>query len=312
MHVGAVIVTWNVSGCLDRCLESLARAAGETPRLTLETWVVDNASTDATAACPMLRGDGTHLIRNTTNAGFAAAVNQGLRAVGERADAVLLLNPDAELLPGALAALVGHLHANAKAAAVGPRLLNPDGSVQPSRRRFPTPATAIFESTVLQQWLPIRRILDAYYVAERPDDLTQEVDWLVGACLLVRTEALREVGPLDERFFMYFEETDWCLRARARGWRIHYVAEAAVGHQGGHSSRQDVAARHARFTASKCRYFAKHFGGIWGLALRAVLVLDIALRIIEDAVKLAFGHRAAMRRSRIAAMGAALRATLRA
>lgn len=310
MKIAAVIVTWNVRDCLGRCLESLQRAALEAGGPALETWVVDNASSDGTPDHPLLASPGAHLLRNPDNRGFAAAVNQGLVAVLDRVDAVLLLNPDAELLPGALVGLADHLQRNPRVGAAGPKLLDPDGSVQRSRRRFPTPATAVFESTLLQQWLPNQRVLKHYYVADRSDDTTQEVDWLVGACLLIRSAALRRVGLLDERFFMYFEETDWCRRAATLGWQTAYVAEAAAVHLGGHSSDQDVGARHARFVASKQRYFAKHFGALWGLAIRGVLATDIALRIAEDAAKLALGHKAAMRRRRIAAMGSALRATV--
>ncbi len=304
MNISVVIVNWNVRDLLARCLASVeAEARGFPGRV--DTIVVDNASSDGSAVMVRGRFSIVTLIQNGTNRGFSAACNQGIRA--SSGEAVLLLNPDAELQPGSLAALADALERRPKVAVVGPRLLNADGSPQSSRRRFPTLATAFLESTILQSCFPDLPHLRRYYCLDRPDDLAQAVDWLMGACLLLRRSALDEVGLLDERFFMYFEETDWCKRAQEADWRVLYQPQAQVRHLAGQSSAQDLSRSHIYFTDSKAKYYAKHFGPVVGRLVRWLLMLDYALRLAEEGVKLALGHKPALRRERIAMYRAVLR-----
>src|SRR6266508_6440002 len=206
--VTAIVVNWNAGDLLRGCLESLQRCA-----LPLQVLVVDNASSDASAGVVRECFPAYTLIENRENAGFTRANNQALRLAN--GGYVLLLNPDAELQPGALETLVSRLESQPQAAVVGPTVVNGQGQPQSTRRRFPTLATAFLESTLLQRFLaPQHSVLRQYYRLDHPDDESQSVDWLVGACLLVRRAALDQVGPLDERFFMYFEEVDWCQRFR--------------------------------------------------------------------------------------------------
>ncbi|MBI4493200.1 MAG: glycosyltransferase family 2 protein [Chloroflexi bacterium] len=326
--VSAIIVNWNTAALLLRALDSLLGTGGW--RLTagnegrgvlrqtqdergtrgrgeacLEVIVVDNGSTDGSgelvrAAFPQVR-----LVANTHNRGFAAGVNQGLALA--RGRYLLLLNSDARLEPGSLAALVACLDNHPRVAVVGPRLLNPDGTSQSSRRRFPTLATAFLESTVLQRLWPAHPLLRRYYVLDRSDEETQAVDWLVGACLLVRQAAVEQVGPMDERFFMYSEELDWCRRFKAAGWEVVYVPRARVVHECGKSSERDVLARHIHFNESKCRYVGKHHGRLAEVALRLFLFGTFLFQLGEEGAKLALGHKPALRRGRMRTLLGVLR-----
>ena len=309
MRITAVVVSWNVKDLVTRCLESL-RSEGDVSGHIVETWVVDNASSDGTPDHLRQVAPWANLISNGENRGFAAACNQGVMAAAP-ADAILLLNPDAILLPGALDLMARHLTDHPAVGAVGPRMLNADGTLQPSRRRFPTLATAFWESSFLQQCFPRNPTAQRYYYADRDEGATQPVDWLMGACLMIRRAAWDDTGGLDEGFFLYFEETDWFKRGSDLGWGAIYLPAAAAVHKGGGSADQAPARRHICFADSKGRYYAKHFGRGWGVAVRVFLMADVALRILEDAAKLTLGHQVAMRRRRIATLGAVLRWGLR-
>lgn len=297
MDLSVVIVSWNVRELLRRCLASVLAEAAE--QLSVEVFVVDNASGDGTAAMVEREYPAVQLIVNSNNAGFVRANNQAL--VRCRGRHVLLLNPDTEVQQGALARLVQALDSDPSVGAAGPLLLNPDGSVQPSRRRFPTLATALLESTALQRWFGNTAAVRRFYVADRSDQEEQDVDWLVGACLMVRSEALDQVGLLDERFFMYSEEVDWCLRLRQAGRRVRYVPSARVVHYEAKSSGQVPVARHFYFHDSRCRYFGKHYGRPTELVLRLAVVANYGFLWLEEAVKLVLGHRPELRRQRLAA-----------
>jgi len=232
------------------------------------------------------------------NVGFARANNQALRLA--RGEFALLLNPDAELAPGSLETMVAFARESWEVGVVGPRLVFGDGQPQPSRRRFPTPATLFVESTVLQQLFPRAGLLRGFYVADIPDDTMQDVDWLVGACLLVRRAAIAQVGLLDERFFMYSEETDWCLRMRRAGWRVVYLPAARVTHHEARSSEQNLARRNIAFNESKCLYAAKHFGPALALVLRVFILATFVYQYCEESAKLVVGHKRDLRRGRLA------------
>jgi GT2 family glycosyltransferase len=290
----AIVVSYNVKDLVLRCLASI-RAAGAGERV--EAILVDNASTDGTIEAVRAEFPAVVRVVNTVNRGFGAANNQGIARA--RGCYLLLINPDAELLPGALSRLVTYADAHPDAGIVGPRLRLSTGEVQPSRRRFPTPLTALVESTVVQRWWPGCPILADYVVADRSPDVAQDVDWLVGACLLVRRAVVEEVGGFDERFFMYSEEIDLCRRARAAGWRVVYLPGAEVLHREGKSSEQNLASRSIRFNESKARYFEKYYGATTGRALRLYLLANTAYDLLVEATKLALGHRPELRRVRV-------------
>jgi len=270
---------------------------------------VDNASQDGTPerirkAFPQVR-----LVENKENRGFAAANNQGMALAKGRY--LLLLNPDTEVVGNALALMVAYMDAHPQVGVLGPQLRYPDGRAQPSRRRFPTVVTAMLESTPLQDILPHNRVLRRYYIEDRPADETQPVDWLVGACLLVRRQIVEQVGGLDEEFFMYFEELDWCQRIRQAGWEIVYLPEATVIHYEGKSSDQVVPLRHIRFQSSKVRYFAKHHGRWRAEFVRWFLLATYVWESGVEGAKWLVGHKRPLRAARLCAYAQVMLSGLR-
>jgi N-acetylglucosaminyl-diphospho-decaprenol L-rhamnosyltransferase len=303
-----IIVSWNVRDLLRRCLVSIVDSPS-TSKLEPEIIVVDNASDDGSPG--MVRDDFPHvrLVANDRNQGFTAANNQGLARAGGRY--LLLLNPDTEVVGGALETMVGYMEGHPEVGGLGPQLRYPDGRPQPSRRRFPTMATALVESTVVQEWWPDNRILRRYYVADTHDEAIQAVDWVVGACLLVRREVYEEVGGLDEGFFMYSEELDWCRRIKDAGWAVVYLPTATVIHHEGKSSEQVVASRQIYFQSSKVRYFRKHEGAWQSEVLRWFLLSTYVYQLLREGVKWVVGHKRPLREARIRAYRQVLRSGLR-
>jgi N-acetylglucosaminyl-diphospho-decaprenol L-rhamnosyltransferase len=319
-----VIVSWNVRDLLRHCLRSITDTGywvldtqdpafnlqSSISNIQLEIIVVDNASTDGSpemvrAEFPLVR-----LVANAENRGFTAANNQGL-ALGQ-GRFLLLLNPDTEVVDDALAAMVGYMDDHSDVGALGPQLRYPDGSLQPSRRRFPTLATALLESTVLQQWWADNRVLRRYYMADTPADAIQPVDWVVGACLVVRRQVYEQVGGLDEGFFMYSEELDWCKRIKDAGWAVVYFPTATVLHHEGKSSEQVVPARHIYFQSSKVRYFRKHHGVLQAETLRWFLLATYLYQLGREGFKWLIGHKRPLRGERVRAYCQVLRSGLRA
>ena len=292
IDLSIVIVNWNVRDLLRRCLATVFAA---TP-YALEVIVVDNASSDG--SLDMLRAEfpQVHLIANADNRGFPAANNQGLSAA--RGRYAMALNPDTEIAGDALIRIIAYLDRHPDVGALGPQLLNSDGSIQSSRRRFPTFVTALFESTWLQGIAP-HGVLRRFYVDDVPASVTQEVDWVTGACIAVRREVLEGVGGFDESFFMYSEELDWCKRVRSAGWKIVYLPEAKIVHHVGKSSEQAVAARHIHFQTSKVRYFRKYHGRVVAETLRLILLTMYLWQIGLESFKALLGHKRAMRLQRI-------------
>ncbi len=310
MDLSVIIVSWNVADFLRRCLESLREEAARLGTLSLETIVVDNASSDGTQEMMRASFPEVRLIANQDNRGFTGANNQGIAASGGRY--LLLLNPDCELMPGALRAMADQMDSDSRVGVTGPQLLNTDGSHQSSRRRFPTLLTALIESTVLQGYFPHARVLRRYYCEDLPDDETREVDWVVGACFMIRRQAIEEVGTLDEGFFMYSEEMDWCFRIKQAGWKVVYLPVARVVHHYARSSSQDLPHQHIRFQTSKCRYFAKHHGGFQAGLLRSFLWLTYLFQLGREGAKYVLGHKRALRRQRLGLILQVLRSGLRA
>lgn len=305
MDVSFVIVSWNVRELLGRALRSIQADAAD---YSCEIIVVDNASHDGTVE--MLRAEfpTVRVIANAENAGFTRGNNQALAQAQGRF--MFLLNPDTELAPGATQALAQFMDApeNAGVGIVGPQLVYSDGSVQSSRRRFPKFSTALAESTVVQQWFPRSSTLDDFYMRDMPDDVTQDVDWIVGAALFVRRELYEQIGGLDERFFMYSEELDWCLRTKqarnvqtGAAWRVVYFPGARVMHYEGKSSEQALAQRDIYFHSSKVRYFKKHHGELRGELLRYFLLGTFVYQTLEESAKYALGHKRELRAGRVRA-----------
>ena len=322
-----VIVSWNVRELLAACLRSVVRGQESGVRsqesesesrknlipdpcsLTSEIIVVDNASSDGSAAVVAAEFPAVRLIANRENWGFTGGNNQGLAVA--RGRYVFFLNPDTVVVDAALGTLLAYMEEHPEVGACGPQLRYGDGSLQPSRRRFPTFMTAIFESTplawhwpaALNPWARRYRMEDRPQGAQLAGAEAEPVDWLVGAALLVRREVLAQVGGFDEGYFMYSEELDWCRRAKDAGWQIVYVPAAQVIHYEGKSSEQVVAARHIRFQTSKVRYFRKFHGAFRAEALRVFILASFAVEWALEAIKWLLGSNRSLRCERMAAYG---------
>lgn len=308
-----IIVSWNVADLLAACLDSIAAGPialreEDTAPLRAEVIVVDSASQDHTLSMLRERYPWVHLLPQTENVGFTRGNNIGLAAASGRL--LLLLNPDTEVVGDALAQMAACLDAHPDAGIVGPHTLNSDGSTQSSRRRFPTLATGFFESTWLQSLAP-RGLLERYYVAGPPDDAMLDVDWVQGSALMARREVYEQIGPLDEGYTMYFEELDWCRRARDAGWRVIYLGTADIVHHGGKSTEQISALRHIYFNQSKIRYYRKHHGWAAAQSLRLFLLLLFLWQIGLEGLKGLLGRSPAMRRERIRSYWQVLRSGLK-
>jgi len=234
--LSAIVVAFDSGAQLRRCLDSIRREVG-TEDITSEIVVVDNGAGDETAR--MLAGDPDLLfLKNPHNAGFGAAVNQGFR--NSQGRLVLLLNPDAELEEGALAPLLETLNSDPDTDLAAPALILPDGSRQKSPRRFYKPATVLARRTPLGRTALGRKLLNEHLMADCRDDQSAAVDWVSGAAMLLRRDAVPRHGPFDERYFLYFEDVDLCRRMNAAGRTVRFQPRSRVRHHLGAGSRRQV------------------------------------------------------------------------
>jgi GT2 family glycosyltransferase len=236
ISVSVVIVSWNTKEVTRNCLTSVFR---ETKNLNFEVFVVDNASTDGTV--PMIKKEfpQARLIENSENKGFAAANNQAIRkAAGEF---ILLLNSDTIVIENAIEKLACFARTHSDAGVVGGRLLNKDKTLQPSARNFPNIFTHFIEINGWHNCLKKNKYLGfirKFYHLISSHDKSRKVDWVSGAFFLIRKEVIEKVGLLDEHYFMYSEEMDFCFRVKKKDWEVYFTPEAEVIHLGGESARQ--------------------------------------------------------------------------
>lgn len=275
VDVTVSIVNWNTRDYLRKCLESvLAQDSG----ISIEINVVDNASSDGSAA--MVRSEfGNHvrLIAMPRNAGFAAAQNQSIRLASGRY--IFLLNPDSVLnSPDVLRKMVDFMDANQDVGFLGPKVINPDGSLQYSARRFPTMLAAGFRHTLLGRLFPNNAFVRRYLMTDWAHDRIADVDWLSGSALLVRKETIQQIGLLDERFYMYLEDVDWCRRAHDAGWRVVYFPEVTVIHKIGGASDQNPVEMIKEHHKSMLRYFLKYNARSPRILLLPLVLLGLWLR----------------------------------
>lgn len=253
-----VIVHYKATEHLRSCLRSLCDK-------NCKVIVVDNHSQDGSEN--MLRGEFPHvnLICNDENLGFAKACNQGVQLADT--PYILLLNPDTLVLPEALDKLVSFMDGHPQAAAAGPRLLNQDGTVQHSAYNFPGYVWVPAHFSRLGPWFRavpfFRKALQRFLLYFIQEAKMIEVDWVTGACLLLRREALAEVGLLDESFFLFFEEIDWCRRAGEKGWKVYYFPEAEVVHFLAKSAEKNPDVAYLERYRSMLYFYKKHYG-TWG------------------------------------------------
>jgi GT2 family glycosyltransferase len=250
--LGAVIVNYNAGADLRRALESIDLATGG----SWQGVVVDNGSTDGSEAAVMTFAQ-ARLVRNSENVGFARGVNQAIRDCP--ADRILIMNPDCQLLPGSLPPLMAVLDDDARCAIVAPRVLDPDGSPQGNARGDPDMLTGLFgRSSALQRTLPGLDVARRNVIAATEGDASSTVDWVSGACMLARRDAIVSVGGFDERYFMYWEDADLCRRLRERGHTIRFAPAASAVHRVGQSSRSARARSVQAFHDSAYLYYSTH------------------------------------------------------
>jgi N-acetylglucosaminyl-diphospho-decaprenol L-rhamnosyltransferase len=283
--VAAVVVTYNALPWLEQCLAS----TGGVP-----TVVVDNGSTDGTQALVRERFPAVRLLEQE-NAGLGAGWNRGIEETESRY--VLILNADAWLTGGSLERLVALADSRPDAAVVAPRLLNVDGTLQRSVRSFPTLWRLATEYLFLRKLAPRTRLFNAFYAGGFEHDRLYEADWVMGACLLVRREAIGQVGLLDTSFFLFGEEVDWCYRFRRSGWTVLFVPGAECRHGGGASHGGMLFRENLR---GHLRFFAKHRGAREAEHVRLLLRAGCLLR-----GALYRGERGAMYRDAAAWLGSA-------
>lgn len=255
LDLSIIIVNYNAGPFLSRNLSSIKKFLANLPH---EVIVVDNASSDASVQLLKEHFPEVRLIENKRNLGFAAAVNQGIRqSIGEF---VLWLNPDSELLDANLSQVIQYLRIHPQTGIAGIKILNSDHTLQLSCRSFPSHATAFFNRySLLTRLFPSNPVSRQYLNSGWQHDEIRTVDWVSGACLLHRKKTAEEIGLLDETFFMYCEDVDFCLRAKKNGWKTVYHPAAAVLHHiagsSKHAPRRMIVERHK----SMWHYYLKHF-----------------------------------------------------
>ncbi len=267
--LSVIVVTHNGR---ERALATLRSARAAVRETTVQWLVVDSGSTDGTPDAVALEFPDVELLRRA-NRGFAAGNNAALACA--RGRFVLLLNPDVDIPAGGLDRLVAALEHRPEIGLASVTQRGADGALQPSIRRFPTPARDLGEALFASRWPVLRTLQEPETRAERYHD-ERQVDWLVGAFLIARREALAEVGLMDERFFLYSEEIDWCYRFWQAGWPVVHLPLIEVIHHVGGRSTGDLV---AQLSYSRMLFAAKHYGRLRRLGIRFALGLGHALRL---------------------------------
>ncbi|MCK4410466.1 MAG: glycosyltransferase [Candidatus Eisenbacteria sp.] len=289
-----VIVGYNSLPELRKCLSSV-RETGTSA--CPDIVVVDNASADRTVEFLQQEHPEVRLVANGRNVGYSRAVNQGIAEA--KARYILVLNPDIVVLPGALDRLVSFMDEHPDVGIAGAKLLNPDGSLQYSCRRFYTFWTLVLRRTPLGKLLEKGRTISNHLMLEFDHEESREVDWVIGACMIVRRMALADFGGMDERFFLYFEDVDWCYRVWQSGWKVWYVADSVMRHRHvRESARPGLSKQLITHGLSMIHFYEKWGKAIYGLKkYRPVLTNSVLLLSDLVAINGGFGLAYALRSS---------------
>ncbi len=270
MSISVIIISYNTCELMRNCLVSLA---AHPPSCDHRIIVVDNASADDTVAMVRREFPYVQVIANDANVGYAAAINQGLRE--DQASDVLILNSDIEVREGTVDRLLAFMADTPQAGMCGPQLMLPDGRPQQTWRRGFTLGQFACQQLLLEKLARGRGCRGPAVDGAGP----RSVEHLDGAALLVRREAIAAVGPMDEGYWMYCEDSDWALRFRRAGWGLYYVPEAIMLHHHGASSRQCRAEMIASYNRAAARYFRLHEGALAGGAARVLGLAGTSLRL---------------------------------
>lgn len=274
MDVSVIIVNWNTRELLRDCLKSVYEQAGD---VNFEVIVIDNASADGSVEMVKNDFDQVTLIENSENVGFARANNQGIAVAKGRY--VLLLNSDTVVLDSALARTVGFADDHPRAAVTGCRVLNPDGTLQPTCFMFPSILNMLLSSTYLYKLFPKSRFFGRERMTWWDRNDVRPVDVVTGCFMLIRREAIDQVGLMDEQFFMYAEETDWCYRFKEKGWEVIFTPVAQIIHLGGQSTAKRPVAMIVQLRLSILRFISKHRGRFTRLVAGLLTAVFFTVRL---------------------------------
>ncbi|MCE5258092.1 MAG: glycosyltransferase family 2 protein [Chloroflexi bacterium] len=273
MDLAIVIVSYNTReltlGCLASVYQELSSAG-----LEGQVWVIDNASEDGSAQAIAAQFPQATLLASDANLGFARGVNRGMECIeqtGNPPDYILLLNPDTLIQPGAIWHLLGFMRTKPSAAAAGAQLLYADGSFQHGAFHFPTLLMAFFDFWTINHRLINSSLNGRYPLKRYRDGQPFKIDHPLGAAMLVRLQAWKQIGPLDAGYFMYCEEIDWCMRAHRTGWEVYCVPQAQIVHYAGQSTKQFKAAMFIALWRSRYRLFGLYYSKIYQYLVKFIV-----------------------------------------
>jgi len=292
MKLSIIIVNYNTERLLKGCLESIYAGANGTP---LDIWVVDNHSRDNSVAMLRSQFPRVQVIENACNVGFSKANNMVISR--SDSDYVLLLNPDTLVIGDAIERVVKYMNEHPEVGIAGCKVLNRDGTLQLAcRRSIPTPRVAFYRLTGLSKLFPRSRAMARYNLTYEDAEQAHEVDAVSGAFLMIRRQAVRDIGLLDEQFFMYGEELDWCLRAKRAGWGVMYYPAAQIVHYKGESTKYN--SRKAAFEFHRAMYLfhKKHFARDYSPVTNGLIYTGIFLKAVGSWKSFLFSARVGSRR----------------
>jgi len=278
MDLSIIIVNWNTKDLLLQCLKSVYKAVKE---METEVIVIDNGSQDGSGMEVKGTFPAVQLMENEKNLGFAKAANQGLRKASGRY--ALLLNPDAQVKEGAIDRMCSFMDAPPEAGVAGAQLLNSDGSKQNSIANFPSLATELLNKSLLRWLFP-----DRFLGKERDYPEPVEVDSVIGAGMMVRRDTMEQVGLLDEGYFLFLEETDWCYRMKKAGWKIYHVPHAEIYHFQGKSAEKEKNKARVEYYRSRYHFFKKNRGSLQYSILLMGLITRLCAELIFMSVACLF------------------------
>ena len=279
INLSNIIVSWNAKEYLDECLQSIVENA---PPFAFETIVVDNASTDGAPDLVEKKYPQVHLIRNAENLGFAKANNIGIEQ--SKGKYICLINSDAVVLKDCLDLMCRYMDEHPEIGVLGPRVLNRDGSLQPTCREFPTFWKNLCRATALDKLFPKSKIFGGYFMMNWSHDTVREVDFLSGCFMLVRKSAIEQVGLLDDNFFFYGEDKDWCKRFWKAGWKVVYFPHAEAIHYLYGSSDKDPVKLYIQQTRANLQYYTKHHSRAAKTAFLLTNIFHQIIRIMGSSI----------------------------
>jgi GT2 family glycosyltransferase len=279
LDLSIIVVNWNTRDLTARCLSAVDATV---KKIAYETIVVDNNSSDGSQDMVRTQFPNVKLIANMDNGGFAKANNQGIQISQGRY--VLLLNSDAFVLENTLDTMVTFMDSHPEAGMAGCKLLYENGSLQASCATFPTLATEFYIAVGLDKLFPKSKIFGKYLMTDWDYSTMREVDVIMGAFMMVRKTGIDQVGVMDESFFMYSEEVDWCYRFKAAGWKILFTPEVECIHIWGGSSRAVKVETLIRLYRARVQFFRKHYGRLTAFLYKIILIFNSLVRVVPGAV----------------------------